>query len=156
VHLVLGDARNEQLMRSLNMARARAVVIATNDDLANLEVAMEVQAMAPGVNVVMRLFDQRLATKVKNVMGVDVSLSTSAVAAPIFAAAALDPRVVGAHRVGDQVMLVVRVDVPRSRVGQTVGHYFAATGHPVLALNGAPTRANQELHPGDVLEVMSV
>ncbi len=154
VHLLLGDARQEKLIRSLNPSRARAVVIATDDDLVNLEVALEVQEAAPEVNVVMRLFDQRLANRVKNAMGVDVSLSTSAVAAPIFAAAALDRRVVGAHRVGERTLLVVEVGVATEAVGETAGQFYARTGHALVALNGTPARANQVLAPGDTLQVL--
>ncbi len=154
VHLLLGDARQEKLIRSLNPSRARAVIIATDDDLVNLEVALEVQEAAPEVNVVMRLFDQRLANRVKNAMGIDVSLSTSAVAAPIFAAAALDRRVVGAHRLRDKTLLVVELGVPAEAVGETAGQFYARTGHAVVALNGSPARANQVLAPGDTLQLL--
>lgn len=153
-HVVIGDARQEQLIRSLNLRHAKAVIIATNDDLANLEIAMEVGEVAPHVNVVMRLFDQRLARRVKTTMNVDVSLSTSAVAAPILATAALDKRVVGAHRVGETLLLVVQLPVPPEHHGQTVGQYVAATSFPVVALNGSPVPLGTSLTPQDVIQVL--
>lgn len=82
-HVVVGDARAEDLMRNLNVINARAVVIVTDDDLANLEIAMDVRDMAPHVPIVMRLYDQRLANKVKQTLGIQVSVSTSKLAAPL-------------------------------------------------------------------------
>lgn len=117
--VLIGDARAENLLRSLNVATARAVVIVTDDDLANLEIAMDVREIRQDVPIILRLFDQRLAQKVKATMGVQVSLSTSMVAAPVFASAALDERVVGAHRVGDALLLVVELAVGPRLVGAT-------------------------------------
>ncbi len=119
----VGDARDEHVLRKLNVERASAVIIATNDDLANLEIAMDVRELRADVPIVMRLFDQALARKVRGALGVDVSVSTSALAAPLFASAALDRSVVGTHRVGEAVMVVAEQELsPKGRlVGMTVG-----------------------------------
>ena len=153
-HIVIGDARQEKLIRSLNLPEAKAIIIATNDDLANLEIAMEVQEVAPHVNVVMRFFDQRLATKVKNAMQVDVSLSTSTVAAPIFASAAVDKRVIGAHRISGQLFLIVRIPVWEEHLARTIGHFITATGYLIIALNEKPALTNSVLEPGDTLQIL--
>ena len=52
VGVVAGDARSENLLRDLNVASARAVIVATNDDLANLEIAMDVREMHASVRIV--------------------------------------------------------------------------------------------------------
>lgn len=109
--VLIGDARTENLLRSLNVSSARAVLIVTDDDLANLEIAMDVREIRTDVPIIVRLFDQRLAQKVRQTMGIQVSLSTSMVAAPLFASAALDAHVVGAHRVGKEIMLVLELSV---------------------------------------------
>lgn len=107
----VGDARAENVFRRLNLPAARAVIIATNDDLANLEIAMDVRKAREKVPVVLRLFDQELAHKVRDVLEVDVSVSTSSLAAPLFASSALDPSVVGTHRVGDELLVVSEQEV---------------------------------------------
>jgi Trk K+ transport system NAD-binding subunit len=107
--VLFGDARAENLLRELNVPTARAVIIATDDDLANLEIAMDIREIRKDVPIVMRLFDQRLAQKVKATLGIEVSVSTSGLAAPLFASAALDPAVVGTHRVGDTILVVIQV-----------------------------------------------
>jgi voltage-gated potassium channel len=115
--IILGDARTENLVRSLNVEHARAVILATNDDLTNLEIAMDIREMKIETPIVLRLFDQRLAQKVRGTLGIQVSLSTSQLAAPLFASAALTPGVVGTHRVGDRLLVVVEVAVdPRGRL----------------------------------------
>lgn len=117
VHVLVGDARSDSVLRSLNVSKARAVIVATDDDLVNLEVAMDVRELTPDVPVVLRLFDQRLARKVRSALGVEISFSTSALAAPLFASAALDTRVVGTHRIGDHHLLIARLTVePGSRL----------------------------------------
>lgn len=111
VEVCIGDARTENLLRSLNVEGARAVIVATDDDLANLEIAMDVREIRRDIPIVLRLFDQRLAEKVKGPLGIAATFSTSRTAAPIFAAAALDPGVVGAHRVGNDVLVVIEIIV---------------------------------------------
>lgn len=123
VHVLVGDARAEDLLVQLHIDKARAIIVATDDDLANLEIAMDAREIAKDVHVVMRLFDQRLAQKVRAVLGIEASVSTSRLAAPLFASAALDPGVVGTHRIGDTTLVVVQLVVgPKSQLrGQTFG-----------------------------------
>ncbi len=125
-HVIIGDARTENLLRGLNVAAARAVLIVTDDDLANLEIAMDVREMAPHVSIVMRLYDQKLANKVKATLGVQVSFSTSKLAAPLLASAAFDPGIVGTHRVGDQLVVVIEIVV--SGTGALAGRTVLEVG----------------------------
>lgn len=134
--IYVGDARSERIFQKLNLAEARAVIIATNDDLANLEIAMDVRELRSDVAIVMRLFDQQLARKVKATLGVDVSLSASALAAPLFAGAALDRSVVGTHRVGEDLLVMVELAaLPNGRLaGTTVGALSRDHGLTVVAI----------------------
>ena len=133
--VIIGDARTENLLRSLNVKAARSVIVATNDDLSNLEIAMDLREMAVEVPIVLRLFDQRLAQRVRGTLGIQVSLSTSQLAAPLFASAALTPGVVGTHRVGDRLLVVVEVcTTPTGRLAnRTVGE-LAAQGLTCVGL----------------------
>ena len=109
--VLVADARTEGTLRTLNLKRARALLVATDDDLANLEIAMDAREMDARVPIVLRLFDQRLADRVKSSLDIQVSFSTSKLAAPLLAAAALDGAVVGAHRIGEEVLVVLEVVV---------------------------------------------
>jgi Trk K+ transport system NAD-binding subunit len=159
----VGDVRAENLMRRLGLVRARAIIVATDDDLVNLEVAMDVREIRKDVPIVMRLFDQRLAQKVGATLGVNASFSTSLLAAPLFAAAALDPSVVGAHRVGKDVLVVMEIAVLRDGHFSRVPIERLLLQHrlSVVAWRGAGLShweaqppSTTVLQPGDGLQIM--
>ncbi len=85
VPVFLGDARRDELLVEAGIERARALVCSTDDDLVNLEVALDAKRMNKDVRVIMRMFDQRLANKVGGALELDETFSTSALAAPLIA-----------------------------------------------------------------------
>ncbi len=133
--VIIGDARTENLLRSLNVAQARSVIVTTNDDLSNLEIAMDLREMKIEVPIVLRLFDQRLAQRVRGTLGIQVSLSTSQLAAPLFACTALTTGVVGALRVGERLLVVVEVCVtPAGRLANRTLAELSALGLTCVGL----------------------
>ena len=111
VPLVIGDARRESLIRELGLDHAACVVACTDDDLVNLEVGLDARQVNPNVRLVMRFFDQSMATKLGKAFSVDSLFSTSALSAPLFAAAALDEKVHGAYRLGDTLMATLELEI---------------------------------------------
>jgi len=107
----IGDARRDELLEKIGVHRAKAVVCATSNDLANLEIALDVKRMNPNVRVVMRMFDQRLAAKVGGALGLDQSFSTSALSAPLIAIQATYEGVRAAYRLDDTVRVTAEVKV---------------------------------------------
>lgn len=162
VHIYMGDARAENILKALHVDTARAVIIATDDDLANLEIAMDARELSQKAHIVMRLWDQRLATKVQSVLGVEVSVSTSKLAAPLFASAALDPSIVGVHRVGETLAVVMDLDVtPGSTLdGSTplellAGHQVSIVAvHTPEGVWRTPAPPETPLAAGDTIHVM--
>ncbi|MFT4977521.1 MAG: voltage-gated potassium channel [Myxococcota bacterium] len=159
--VIVGDARAENLLRSLNIEKARAVIVATDDDLANLEIAMDVREIREDVPVVMRLFDQRLAQKVRHALGIEVTFSTSRLAAPLLAAAALDDSIVGAHRVGGEVLVVLELTIAQgsrldgASISELVGvHQLTVIAHRDGEVWVPQPRMGQHLAPGDQVQVM--
>ncbi len=157
--VLIGDARTENLLRSLNVAKARSIIIVTDDDLANLEIAMDVRELRQDIPIILRLFDQRLAQKVRQTMGVQVSLSTSMVAAPLFASAALDAHVVGTHRVGGRLLLVLELQVGQRLAGRSAATLLRDHGLTLVAVGRAGAwqtefAADEALAPGDRVHVM--
>ncbi len=159
VPLVIGDARRESLLRDLGIEHAACVIACTNDDLANLEIAIDARQINPKIRLVMRFFDQTMAQKLGKAFSVDSTFSTSALAAPLFAAAALDEQVLGAYRLGDTVMVSLLIDVaPGSPlVGKTLLDAEQHLDAPVVGLRrsgGAPTHKfnrAETLSAGDAL-----
>jgi Trk K+ transport system NAD-binding subunit len=137
VPVLVGDIRLPETLQTLHVGRARSVVVVTSSDIVNLETALNVQALAPEVRVVQRLFDPDLAARVERAFGIHISRSPSALAAPSFAAAAAGEHVLTTIAVGAAVLAVVRLEVDRGcRVqGRTVAELEAATGSRVLLLD---------------------
>jgi len=86
VPVLIGEARLKKNLNLANIQDARAIILATNDDLANLDAALTAREIKPDIKVVLRLFDDTLATKVAVQFHMPV-ISTSLVSAPAFVAA---------------------------------------------------------------------
>lgn len=160
IPIVVGDARDASTLEAAHVARARAVVAATDDDTVNLEVALGARAAFPDVRVVARVYDPDLARRLHVLLHGGASRSVSDVAAPAFAAAALGARVVGTLEVPGGVHICLELDVAAGSpaAGGTVEALLAGGGARVLAVErgGALTwepPAGHVLAPGDVVVV---
>jgi Trk K+ transport system NAD-binding subunit len=134
--LFIGDARRHALLVDANVARAKSVVVATDDDLANLETALDARRIAPGVRVVLRMFDQNMADKIREGFNIHLAVSQSAISAPAFATAAIDPSIINSYMVGDRLVVTQRWAVLEGGPleGRTVGdilaeHQFGVVEH---------------------------
>lgn len=159
VPLVIGDARRESLLRDLGIDHAACVIACTDNDLANLEIAIDARQINPKIRLVMRFFDQTMAQKLGKAFSVDSTFSTSALAAPLFAAAALDENVLGAYRLGETVMVSVQIDVVSGSplIGRTLLDAEQHLDAPVVGLRrrGEPPthkfKRGETLAAGDAL-----
>jgi Trk K+ transport system NAD-binding subunit len=104
VPVLIGDVRNAQLLEKANITSAKAFLAVTDDDLANLESSMTARELAPSIRIVSRIFDQRLAKKVEKSVGVNCAFSASALAAPVFAQAALSSNILASFEFGGTVV----------------------------------------------------
>ncbi len=119
--VLYGDARRDALLVQAGVRNARAIVCATDDDLANLEIAIDSKRENPKIRVVMRIFDQRVAEKMRTALDVDETFSTSALSAPLVALQATEPGVRGVYHLEDGSMRVaLEVPAPASWRGRTV------------------------------------
>jgi hypothetical protein len=62
VTTIIGQARSRRLLEEANVKNARAVIFATDDDLANIDAALTAREINPDIRVVIRLFDDTLAS----------------------------------------------------------------------------------------------
>lgn len=138
--LLIGDARRESLLVDANIAHARSIVIATSDDLANLEIALDARRLNPRVRVVLRMFDQTMADKIRDGFNIHLSMSQSAISAPTFAMAAIDRTIVNSFVVGDQLIVTQRWLVKRDGplVGRTVADLLRDFGVTVVEQRCGP------------------
>lgn len=112
IALVLNDARDPELLRTLRVDRARGLLAGTDDDAANLAAALRARAMRPDLPIAVRLFDPDLASRLESSIGGFESRSVDALAAPAFAAAAVGRQVLATIPVGtSRILVVARVPI---------------------------------------------
>jgi voltage-gated potassium channel len=111
VPVLLGDARQREILEKAGVREASAIVVCTQDDLTNLDIALDARELNPGIKVVLRMFDAQLAERVRRGFGIHTAFSTSALAAPIFAAAATRAQIDHSFYVGDVLMNAARVTI---------------------------------------------
>ncbi len=155
----VGDARRDELLKSVGVKRAKAIVCATSDDLANLEIALDAKRVNPGVRVVMRMFDQRLAGKVGGALELDQSFSTSSLAAPLIAIQATQAGVHSAYRLDDSIRVTAEVEIQKDAPPSTVLAIEERAACRVVSRRRAEgggfqaVRPRDEVKGGDVLVV---
>jgi Trk K+ transport system NAD-binding subunit len=101
IELLTGDATNDATLNLCNIAQARAVVALTDNDTANLEVALGVRARNPQIPVVMRVQDETFAHSIARQFEAIRTYSTTTLAAPAFAMLSRFPGTRGRIAFGD-------------------------------------------------------
>jgi Trk K+ transport system NAD-binding subunit len=109
--IVFGDASREDTLRAAYLSTCRALVAVTNNDVTNLEAALQARSMSQHLRVVLRLFDSDLAERVERNFGITISRSVPSLAAPAFAAAMLRREVLGTISVGRRILLIAEVPI---------------------------------------------
>jgi Trk K+ transport system NAD-binding subunit len=136
VPVLVDDASRRETLAPLRLAHARVVLAVTDDDLANLETALNARTLNPSLRVVMRLFSHDLAERSERTFSIAISRSVSALAAPAFVAAIVRRRVVATVPLGSRALAVA--DLPGATLaGRTVGETEALLELRVLARDEA-------------------
>ncbi len=89
--LITGDFRFPDTREAARLDQARALILATSDDLVNLETALDVRGQHPKLCIIMRHSEERLASRLEQDFDLTHVLVPSLLAAPHFAEAALAP-----------------------------------------------------------------
>ncbi len=136
VTVLVADAKSDPILKQAGIERARAVIIATNDIMANLEVAVDARRMNPQIRIITRMYDAGMAKKLGDALELDVAFSSSALAAPTVAAAIFDAKVLSTFRIDGKTQLVAELPL-----------------HPQAPLCGTRVGACETTHSATVLSV---
>jgi Trk K+ transport system NAD-binding subunit len=107
-----GDARDDGLLEKAGIRTARAIIAATDHDMTNISVAMDARRLNPDIVTVVRLFDTSLAPHIEAALNLRKALSTSSLAAPVFASAAIGHNVAGYFAVAGRSYTLSEFTVP--------------------------------------------
>jgi len=132
VRIVIGEAQEEETLRTAGITTCQALVSVTNNDIANLQSALNARELAADPRIVIRLYDDDLAAYVQAHISKSVSRSTSYLAAPEFAAAVLDHQVLRTIAVGRHVVLLAEIAVAADGGADVAGERIAAMHRPGL------------------------
>jgi Trk K+ transport system NAD-binding subunit len=92
VPIIVGNGRLAKVLEQAGVKEARAIILVTDDDLANIDAALTAHDMNPKLHVVLRLFDESLAMKFTSHFAMP-AIVTSQVSAQAFIAAATGRKV---------------------------------------------------------------
>jgi Trk K+ transport system NAD-binding subunit len=161
VPVIQGNARMASTLEQAGIRQARAVIVSTSDDLTNLDAAITARDLNPDAKIVIRLFDETLATKVAGAFAMP-AISTSQVAAPAFIAAATGRKIYqGFQLAGQYVHLTDLTICPTGRlVGRTVGDLQSDKRiNVVMHQSGSGVHVNPDpqliLEPNDTILVIA-
>jgi Trk K+ transport system NAD-binding subunit len=159
VAVIVGDSGVAEVLRQAHGARAKAVVAATDNELANLEVALLARELHPQQRVIVRLTDLQMAQTLRQAANVRLAMSIPEMAAPAFVAALFGDRVRTLFQA--EGLLLVAVDLvlqekdpflnqPAKALGKE--YRFMAVG--LLGPDKQEKSLDTPLAPGDRLTVI--
>ncbi|MDO9300884.1 MAG: NAD-binding protein [Anaerolineales bacterium] len=141
------DATRPSSLEAANIKDARTIILASQNDAMNLQIALKARSMNPNIKVVIRIFDEDFAHALQDQFGF-VALSATEMAAPVFAAAAAGVDVTNPISIEGQLLSLARLIVSENApfAEKTVG-YVEDTYH----LNVVLIRYDHhsEMHPTD-------
>jgi Trk K+ transport system NAD-binding subunit len=160
VPVLIRDMKEDQALIDAGIERATAIIICSNDDISNLEVAIDSRRMNPRIRIVMRLFEQQLVSKIAGALTIDAAFSSSALAAPVVAAMSLHTSVLSSMSLDGETYVAAEVFIEDASplIGKSIGTIESQYDLKVLArrphqgaAHSAPTTA--VLAAGDTLIV---
>lgn len=163
VAVILGDATVAEVLKQSHAALAHAVVAATSNDLANLEIALLVRELNPRQRVVVRLTDPGLAKTLRQAASIRLALSIPELAAPAFVAALFGDRVRSIFMAHGLLLSVFDLVIRKEDVQllnmtlREVTESFHSVALQRLSADGTrgPLVPADRLHPGDSLTLIA-
>jgi Trk K+ transport system NAD-binding subunit len=162
IPVIIADAQRSDNLIQAGVERADAIIPCTDDELTNLDIALDAREINPQIKVVMRMFDPDLARRIEKGFDIHTAFSTSALAAPIFAAASMRFDVKHSFYMGDTLLNLSEVCVrPDSEIaGCSIEELekeleLRVVCHQVGSCPDLSPDSHLQLKPGDELLVMA-
>ena len=147
IPVIQADAREAGSLESANIKDARTIILASQNDAMNLQIALKARTFNPKIQVVIRIFDEDFAHALQEQFGF-IALSATEMAAPVFAAAAAGADVTNPISVEGQLLGLARVTIKPNSIftKKTVG-YVEDNYHLSIVLIRHDHKS--EMHPTD-------
>jgi Trk K+ transport system NAD-binding subunit len=109
IAVTAGDLQDFSLLQSLEPAKARSIILPSEDELFNLNAALHAVEMNPAIRVIIRLFNMNLAKKLEASIRNLTVLSASQIASSVFATSALIENPVLSFETGEEILNIYRM-----------------------------------------------
>jgi Trk K+ transport system NAD-binding subunit len=110
IPVIQDDATRVAALEAANIRNARVIVLASQNDSMNLQIALKARSMNPGIKVVVRIFDEDFAHALQEQFGF-IALSATEMAAPVFAAAATGTDISSPIAIEGQLLGLARMTI---------------------------------------------
>ena len=81
---IYGDASKEGILEKASVDDASTMILAIDDDLLNLKIALLVRKLNPKLQLIVRMFDLDFGKQMQEKVGIDKIISTSSISVPHF------------------------------------------------------------------------
>lgn len=160
IPVIQDDASRPATLEAAGIKKAKTIILATQNDSLNLQIAVKARSYNPDIQVVIRIFDEDFAQSLQSQFGF-TALSATGMAAPVFAAAAAGADVTNPISVEGQLLSLARLTICAGSelAGKTVGHLEDNYHLNIILVRHDhqsemhPTDSTQ-LHAGDTLAVL--
>jgi len=161
IPVILADATLPLTLQTARVDQAVALMTVTNDDMANLEIALTAKELNPKLSIVIRGNNPNLARQTAQVFDFTTVLSPVDIAAPAFAAAALGGKILGSGITGEILWIALSLLITPSHAfcqQQVSAVAIEADLVPLYLQSGRQSvygweLLNATLLPGDVLHL---
>ena len=79
-HVYIGDAKLPRVLNDVNIGQAQALFSVINNDSNNLEIGLNARSFQPNMRLILRIFDEMMAQKIKEHLDIHLTLSASEIA----------------------------------------------------------------------------
>ncbi|MBD1944162.1 NAD-binding protein [Coleofasciculus sp. FACHB-712] len=100
--VVIGELRAASTLKAAGIQEAHTLVLAGEDEALNLAILTQARVLNPRIRIINRLFNTSLGDRLNQTLADHVTMSVAALAAPVFAFAALGSQAIGQLRLFNQ------------------------------------------------------
>jgi voltage-gated potassium channel len=158
--VIQGDASRETILKEGGIENASAIVLCTQNDSLNLQIALKARNLNPNIHVIVRIFDGEFAQALHDQFGF-TAMSATGMAAPAFAAAAAGIDMTPPITIEGESLSLARINVASRSplIGKSVGEIEADYDLSVVLLHHLDEHdfhpaASRCLEPGDLLAIL--
>jgi Trk K+ transport system NAD-binding subunit len=127
IEVIQSDRLDAATFARARLSEADGLALVDQDDAGNIDAALIAQEINPNIRSVVRMFNNSLADRIKELLTNSAVLSAAAIAAPAFVASALDDSTTAPIEVADRTLVATRRS--NTKVEDVVAGLAVVAGH---------------------------